>query len=103
MDSLYGPLGITTAIALVATAWIIVNRLRAGNESNWPLFYYLGIIVYDYAFPGFLDPTWIYAGVLIALFLRFEFMGGGFLKMVRVLEYAVFVYLLYTLFLNLAS
>ena len=103
MDTLYGPLGITTAIALVATAWLIVNRLRASSESNWPLFYYLGIVVYDYALPGFLDPRWIYAGVLIALFLRFEFMGGAFLKMVRAVEYVVFAYLLYTLFSILAS
>ena len=97
MDIRFGPFNITTGIALALTLWIVIVRLRGSSESNWPLFYYLGVVIYGYLFPAVIEPRWIYSGVVTALFLRFEFMGGGFLKVVRVFEFVVLAYFLYAL------
>lgn len=90
----YGAENITTALALAITIWMIAVRIRSRSESNLPLFYYLGVVVFSYLFPGVLEPRWIYAGVVTALFLRFEFMGGWFLKIVRGFEFIVLAYIL---------
>ena len=90
----YGAENLTTALALGVSIWVIVIRVRADSESNIPLFYYLGIIVYSYLFADVLAPRWIYAGVVTALFLRFEFMGGWFLKVIRGFEFIVLAYML---------
>lgn len=95
MDIRYSPFNITTALAIGCTLWIMAVRWRGSPESNWPLFYYLGVVVYSYLFPEPLEPRWIYAGVVTALFLRFEFMGGFPLKMVKGFEYVVLAYFLY--------
>ena len=71
----YTPLTITSVLVMAFTVWMIVGRFKAVAESNWPLFYYLGIVIYSFIYPGYLDPRVVYAGVLIALFLRFEFNG----------------------------
>jgi hypothetical protein len=101
MDSQYAPLNLTAAVALASTVWMLFARFRVTAESNWPLFYYLGVTLFSYAFPGYLEPAWVYAGVVAALFLRFEFMAGAFLKFVRVIEYVVLLYLLYAFAMTL--
>ena len=86
MDPRFAPFNITTMVALALTLWVVAARARGVRENNWPLLYYLGIVLYSYYYPGHLEPRWIYAGVVAALFLRFEFMGGAFLKFVRLVE-----------------
>ena len=98
MDASYSAFNITTGLAIGCTVWIIGARWRGSVESNWPLFYYLGVVLYSYLFPEVIEPRWIYAGVVTALFLRFEFMGGFFLKMVRFFEYVVLLYFLVSMF-----
>ena len=93
----YGAENITTVIALAVTVWMITARIRGAPESNWPLFYYLGIVLYSYLFEGAIAPRWIYFGVVTALFMRFEFMGGFFLKIIRVFEFVVLAYMMVAL------
>jgi len=97
MDIRYSPFNITSAVALGLTVWLFVARFRTRLDSNWPLFYYLGLVIYGHLFPGNLDPAWIYAGVVSALFLRFEFMGGWFLKLIRGVELIVLLYVIHRL------
>jgi len=86
-------------LALIGlTIWIIVSRFTFKLESNWPLFYYLFVVGYLKAFEGSLDPYLVYVGVVAGLFLRFEFMGGVFLKFVRGTELAVLAYVIYRCF-----
>jgi len=86
MDPRYSPFNITAALAIALTFWVFGARWRGLVDSNWPLLYYLGVVIYSYVFPSVLDPSWVYAGVMTAVFLRFEFMGGFILKVVRALE-----------------
>ncbi len=93
----YGAENISTALALALTLWLVVFRFRAAAESNWPLLYYLGIVFFSYMYPNALEPRWIYAGVVTALFQRFEFLGGWFAKVIRVFEFIILVYVIVAL------
>ncbi|MCW5979371.1 MAG: hypothetical protein KIT09_14945 [Bryobacteraceae bacterium] len=96
MNVRYGPFNITTFLAMACTLWIIVARLRGMTDSNGPLIYLIGIVAYSMAFPGCLEPRFIYVGSVAALFLRFEFMGGAFMKFVRLVDFLVLLYFLYS-------
>lgn len=83
-------------LALMAlTIWMAVARFTMRQESNWPLVYYFLLAVYWKAFEGGLNGYWVLAGVACGLLLRFEFLGGPVLKMVRGAELAVFAYVLW--------
>ena len=74
---------------------MLVERYRGLIESNWPLFYYFGVVSHSCYYPGVLDPAWVYSGVVCTLLLRFEFMGGFFLKAIRFIDFVVLLYLLF--------
>ncbi len=78
---------VITMVLIGLTIWVIVARIRSKLESNWPLVYYFLVLVYWRAFEGGLSPYWVYAGLVSAVLLRFEFMGGVVLTLVRVVEY----------------
>ena len=96
VDVRYGPTNLTTILALGCTFWLVVARIRGmATDSNWPLIYFIGIVGYTVLFPGNVDQRYIYLGSVAALFLRFEFMGGAFLKFVRLIDFLVSLYFLY--------
>jgi len=85
---------ICTLILIGLTIWVIVARIRGRLESNWPLVYYALILVYWKAFEGGLSPYWIYVGLVSAVLLRFEFLGGVVLTFVRVMEFMFLGYVI---------
>ena len=85
---------VITMILMGLTVWVIVTRTRGKHESNWPLVYYALVLIYWKAFAGGLNVYWVYAGVVSAVFLRFEFMGGAVLTFVRMVEYFFLVYVI---------
>jgi hypothetical protein len=84
---------VATLVLIGLTAWVISARLRGRLESNWPLLYYALVVVYWQVFPGGLNSYWIFAGVVSAALLRFEFLGGVILTFVRVVEFCFFGYI----------
>ena len=97
MGGRFGAADLTAALMLAVTIWVLVTRYRGVVESNWPVLYYGIVILYSLYYPGVLDPAWVFAGVVSALLLRFEFMGGIFLKIMRVLDVIILLYLAYSL------
>lgn len=95
MDPRYTVINVTTGVLAGLTAWMIVARHKASPESNWPLAYYAVVVAFCARFPERLDPSWIYGGLICALLLRFEFMGGFVAKAVRALDYTALLYILY--------
>lgn len=87
-----------TVLILVATLMVIKSRLGVGGptkfDTSWPLFYYAGLVFYTRSFEGEYENYFIFAGILAALFLRFEFLGGVFLKVVRAVELVALGYVL---------
>ncbi len=86
MDMRLTPDNITVALLLAATLLLVVMRFMQRLDVNWPLLYYLALAMYLYHQPGIIRPGWVYAGVVCALFLRFEIAGGKFLILVRCAE-----------------
>jgi hypothetical protein len=89
------PFNMTTCLLLMATVGLIVFRFTRRIDSNWPLVYYFLLVLYSKGFAGSLDPRWVYAAVVTALFLRFEFMGGWVTRFFRLLELVVLTYVLW--------
>lgn len=92
-----------TLVLMGLTAWLGLSRQSTKLESDWPLFYYLFLVLYLKAVDTLLDPYMIYVGVVSGLFLRFEFMGGWFLKFVRGTELFVLAYIIYRSFESLMA
>ncbi len=89
MGPQYSPSNITTAVMCGLAVWTIICRFRFPPDSNWPMIFYLLVVIYHLWFPGRLNQFVVYAGVLSTLFLRFEFMGGPFMKFVRAVDVGV--------------
>lgn len=95
MDPRFTVFNGTTLVFVVITAWMLTARLRGLVGGNWPIFYYAGAIGYSLIFPGYLDPAWVYSGLVCTLLMRFEFMGGIFLKMIRAIDMLVLGYFIF--------
>jgi hypothetical protein len=69
---------LVVALATITVAFLIKQRY----DSNLPLLFY----VVAFAFASFVDrplnPYIMYTGLILALLLRFEFMGRGFTKFI---------------------
>jgi hypothetical protein len=84
-----------TLFVMLLTIGMIYARFRFHLEATWPLLYYIAPIYYGLAFRDTLDARWVLGGVVCAVLLRFEFMGGFILKGVRTLEMIFFGYVLW--------
>ena len=77
------------------TVWVFAIRARLPVESNWPLIYYLAMVVYQKTGGQFLDANFLYGGVVSAMMIRFEFMSHRFIKFFRFLEGICFIYIIW--------
>lgn len=90
---------LSTAILLVMTVGLVMFRYTARtHESNWPLVYYALAVGHLQLFEGGLEPNLVFAAIVAAMLLRFEFMSGWFLKVVQIAEYAFLALIGYRLF-----
>ncbi|MCS7025204.1 MAG: hypothetical protein NZV14_10410 [Bryobacteraceae bacterium] len=85
---------ITTLCMLGLTAWIFWMRHRTPLENNWPLFYYVALVVYSKKFEDAIDPTVLLLTVVMALLLRFEFLGPRALAVIKVFESLGLIYVM---------
>ncbi|HEY1758922.1 MAG TPA: hypothetical protein VGG72_26350 [Bryobacteraceae bacterium] len=73
-------------IALAVTAAIFVMRKR--YDSNLPLLFYFVLVLFNNMSERGVNPYLLYTGLIMALLLRFEFMGGIIAKAVAFLTAA---------------
>jgi hypothetical protein len=73
-------------IALAVVAAVLVMRKR--YDSNLPLLFYLVLVLFNDSSQRGVNPYILYVGLILALLLRFEFMGGGVAKLVAILTAA---------------
>ena len=72
-----------TALLVVAIAMLaIVLLMRKRYDSNIPLLSYFVVVTFTSAVERPINPYLLYSGILLALVLRFEFMGKGFTKFI---------------------
>jgi hypothetical protein len=85
-------------VAIGLTIWVMRARFTSKIDTPWPLFYYAFLVIFVRANEGDFNNTLIFAGVVFALFLRYEFMGGFVLKAFRTGEFLVHIYILVACF-----
>jgi hypothetical protein len=73
-------------ISLAVTAAIFLMRKR--YDSNLPLLFYFVLVMFNNMSDRGVNAYLLYTGLILALLLRFEFMGGGFAKLVAFLTTA---------------
>lgn len=82
-------------VALAVVAAVLLMRKR--YDSNIPLLFYFALIVFSNATDREIHPYLLYAGLIFAMLLRFEFMGGGFMKFVAFMTTASLVVIIYAM------
>lgn len=73
-------------ICLAVVAALAVVRKR--YDSNLPLLFYFVLIMFSNMSDRGTSPYLLYPGLILAMLLRFEFMGGGFAKFIGFLATA---------------
>ena len=94
----YAPANVTTALMFGFTIYLMVARFKSRQDWTWPLIYYLILVIYHQAFPGRLPVVVVYAGVVSALLIRFEFLTPKVTGAVRVIEFIGLSAIAYSLF-----
>ena len=82
---------VATIGVLAMTLWLIVFRFTGKSDSNWPLIFW-GMAAAHVQVYEVLNPYVVWFGAIIALFLRFEFLGRGFLRFFVFLELPALCY-----------
>ena len=85
------------------TIWVMRARFTSRVDTPWPMFYYLFLVLFVRSNEGEFNNYWIFAGVLCALFMRYEFMAGLVLKAFRTGEFVVHLYVIVGCFLMLTK
>ena len=84
-----------TLLVMTATIWVAYARFHSRLDSTWPLLYYTVLMLYWRNVDGSFDSYWMYVGLISALLLRFEFLGGLPLKFIRAAEVVFFGYIVW--------
>ncbi|MBM3787221.1 MAG: hypothetical protein FJW30_22925 [Acidobacteria bacterium] len=90
-----GDLQVLALACAAISTWLFSIRGKLPSESNWPLFYYLGMVFYQKTGGRFIEANFIYAGVVCAMMIRFEFLSTGFIKVFRFIEAICLVYVVW--------
>ncbi|MCC7498550.1 MAG: hypothetical protein IT160_13295 [Bryobacterales bacterium] len=89
MDFDVTPFNLATFLLLAVTVGLIVFRFTRRIDSSWPLVYYFLVVLYSKWFTDSLQPEWVYAAVVTALFLRFELIGVWVIRFFRLVELVI--------------
>ena len=90
---------LVVALAVVA----VVLLLRKRYDSNVPLLFYFFLVIFTNMSDRSLHPALLYAGLALALLLRFEFMGTGFSKFVAYLANGTLCVIIYSMMTDVFS
>ena len=95
MSTLLLWMNVLSLLLLVSTGVVLYLRFAGRPDSNWPLFYYAALLAYLYHFEGVLDARFVYAGLIAALVLRFEYLAGYLWVGLRTLEAGFLTYVMW--------
>lgn len=90
---------LVAVLAVIATMMVMRKRYH----SNMPLLFYFVLIMFSNATEREINPYLLYAGLILAMFLRFEFMGGGFVKFVAFMTASSLVIVIYLMMAEVFS
>jgi hypothetical protein len=85
--------GVSIALLMAATVFMMFLRGRKPLENNWPLYYWVLMLIVTLNYETW-DERVILVGAVTGLVLRFEFLGDAFVKVFRFVEFCVWIYIL---------
>ncbi len=86
-----------TTLLMVALAAVVLWVLSKKKfDSNLPLMFYLGLVVFNHFTDRGVDQYLFGGGLILAMLLRFEFLNSAFSKMLMVLEMCAVVLIAYS-------
>lgn len=88
-------LNITELLVVALAVVAILMVLRKRYTSNLPLLFYFVLIMFGNMSDREINPYLLYAGLMLAMVLRFEFLGGPFVKFVAFMTSASLVVIVY--------
>jgi hypothetical protein len=74
--------GLLELLVVLLAVFAVVMVMRQRYHSNLPLLFYLAALVFTNWADRLVNPYLMYTGLVLALLLRFEFMGSGFSKFI---------------------
>ena len=83
------------------TLWLMRARFTSRIDTPWPMVYYFFLVLFVRSNEGEFNNYLIFAGIVCALFLRYEFMAGFILKLFRTGEFISHIYVLVMCFFML--
>jgi hypothetical protein len=89
------PDGITALIVLACACFVVYIRTRNWLDSNFPLIFYIGLVMYASTLEDKFPPFLVYAGLGLGALIRFEFMSEHFIRVVKFCEYGVLAAIIY--------
>ena len=81
-------------ILMAATIFMMVVRSHQPFDNNWPVIYWIGLVLFALTQHDSFKSEAIFIGLATGLMLRFEFMNMNFARVLRVIETCVFCYIL---------
>jgi hypothetical protein len=88
---------VSIALLMAFTLFVAIVRMRKPLENNWPLIYWVSVTLVSFRYPeDTFDPRIVMVGLAAGLLLRFEFVGRGVARVLKVIEAGVWAYILYT-------
>lgn len=89
------PIHITVILFIGMALFVLWRRSKAPLDLDFPVLFWAGILVLNYAFTTDFHPYLLYAGLFAALLIRFEFMANWLTKMMRGVEFVALAYVLW--------
>ena len=78
-------LGLVELLVVGLGAFAVFMVARKRYQSNLPLLFYVVALVFTSYTDRVVNPYLMYSGLVLAMLLRFEFMGDGFAKFIAFL------------------
>jgi hypothetical protein len=85
------PLNISTLLLVALAVVVMIVLIKKRYDTNLGLIFYLTVLIFTNTTDRELNPMLLYFGLVLALLLRFEFMGTFITKAVVFLELAALV------------
>jgi hypothetical protein len=84
---------LVACLAIVSAVLLIRKRY----DTNLPLLFYFVVILFSNMSERELNPYLLYTGLVLAMLLRFEFMGTSFAKVVAMFSAAALAVIVWTM------
>lgn len=89
------PIHITVILFMGMACFVLWRRSKNPLDLDFPVLFWVGLLALNYSFGTEFQIYILYAGLLSALLIRFEFMANWITKFMRGLEFMTLAYVLY--------